>query len=276
MRRPAIITITTIGAAAAAAAALATTSPAQPAGPPTGELHLVGRAGVGHPRRQPAQTAWPTPPALARRRAGPDREGLRPRERRPDRPQPDRLHRHRRAPRPAPMHRHGRPPTGRDRRPGRWPAAVRRHRRHRGVRRRTGHARRQRARRAHRRHRALRKLARGEEGPPDRRALRNPSQAPPETSASRAHPPDCSVCGRQHPRRRRSPPCIGAAPRQVSPKKRLLSHDSERLRRQVPDARSGRDGGARAAVERTLAPSRRCERGQAAVGALGRRLWLVP
>ena len=44
MRRPAIITITTIGAAAAAAAALATTSPAKPAGPPTGELHLVARA----------------------------------------------------------------------------------------------------------------------------------------------------------------------------------------------------------------------------------------
>ncbi len=44
MRRPAIITLTTIGAAAAAAAALATTSPATPAGPPTGELHLVARA----------------------------------------------------------------------------------------------------------------------------------------------------------------------------------------------------------------------------------------
>jgi hypothetical protein len=44
MRRPAIITLTTIGAAAAAAAALATTSPAKPAGPPTGELHLVARA----------------------------------------------------------------------------------------------------------------------------------------------------------------------------------------------------------------------------------------
>src|SRR5215207_1414892 len=59
MRRPAIITITTIttiGAAAAAAAALATTSSAQPAGPPTGELHLLARAQsvtlVDNPPRQ--------------------------------------------------------------------------------------------------------------------------------------------------------------------------------------------------------------------------------
>ena len=56
MRRPAIITITTIGAAAAATAALTTTSPAQPAGPPTGELHLVARAQsvtlVDNPPRQ--------------------------------------------------------------------------------------------------------------------------------------------------------------------------------------------------------------------------------
>lgn len=56
MRRPTIITITTIGAAAAATAALATTSAAQPAGPPTGELHLVARAQsatlVDNPPRQ--------------------------------------------------------------------------------------------------------------------------------------------------------------------------------------------------------------------------------
>ena len=56
MRRPAIITITALGAAAAAAAALAATSAAQPAGPPTGELHLVGRAQsvtlVDNPPRQ--------------------------------------------------------------------------------------------------------------------------------------------------------------------------------------------------------------------------------
>lgn len=56
MRRPAIITVTTIGAAAAAAAALAATSPAKPAGPPTGELHLVARAQsvtlVDNPPRQ--------------------------------------------------------------------------------------------------------------------------------------------------------------------------------------------------------------------------------
>lgn len=54
--------------------------------------------GVGHARRQPAQTAWPTPPALARRRARADREGLRPRERPTDRPHPDRLHCHQREP----------------------------------------------------------------------------------------------------------------------------------------------------------------------------------
>lgn len=56
MRRPTIITITTIAAAAAATAALATTSAAQPAGPPTGELHLVARAQsatlVDNPPRQ--------------------------------------------------------------------------------------------------------------------------------------------------------------------------------------------------------------------------------
>jgi hypothetical protein len=56
MRRPAIITITTIGAAAAAAAALATTSPAQPAAQPTGELQLTARAQsvtlVDNPPRQ--------------------------------------------------------------------------------------------------------------------------------------------------------------------------------------------------------------------------------
>ena len=59
MRRPAIIITTTIGAAAAAAAAaaaLAATSAAQPAGPPTGELHLVARAQsvtlVDNPPRQ--------------------------------------------------------------------------------------------------------------------------------------------------------------------------------------------------------------------------------
>jgi hypothetical protein len=57
MRRPAIVTITTIGAAAVAAATLASTGSAQPTGPPTGELHLVSRGQsvtlVDNPPRQP-------------------------------------------------------------------------------------------------------------------------------------------------------------------------------------------------------------------------------